>query len=117
MPAALAVIATSSMLRAVAKDSGYSPGEVLSRVNETLLARISPNMFITCFYCILDPESGILSYANAGHDLPYLHRRNGDAQEQRARGMPLGLMPGMSCEPLNARDHPFHSLRWIEGHR
>jgi serine phosphatase RsbU (regulator of sigma subunit) len=63
-----------------------------------LLARIPPNMFVTCFYAILEPESGRLVYANAGHDLPYLRRRNGDAEELRARGMPLGLMPGMSYE-------------------
>jgi serine phosphatase RsbU (regulator of sigma subunit) len=54
-------------------------------------------MFVTCFYAILDPKSATLSYANAGHDLPYLHR-NGEAEELRARGMPLGLMPGMSYE-------------------
>jgi serine phosphatase RsbU (regulator of sigma subunit) len=54
-------------------------------------------MFVTCFYCILDPNSGSLSYANAGHDLPYLWH-GGDADELRARGMPLGLMPSMSYE-------------------
>ena len=98
MPAALAVSATSSMLRAVAQAIGSSsPGEVLSRVNETLVARIPANMFVTCFYAIVEPESASLSYANAGHDLPYLHR-NGDAEELRARGMPLGLMPGMDYE-------------------
>jgi serine phosphatase RsbU (regulator of sigma subunit) len=99
MPAALAVSATSSMLRAVAQalDSS-SPGEALSRINETLLARIPSNMFVTCFYGILDPKSGHLSYANAGHDLPYVRHGDGDAEELRARGMPLGLMPGMSYE-------------------
>jgi serine phosphatase RsbU (regulator of sigma subunit) len=85
------------MLRAVAQASDYSPGEVLRRVNEALSARIPPNMFVTCFYCILDPESGRLLYANAGHDLPYLRQGN-DARELSARGMPLGLMPGMSYE-------------------
>jgi serine phosphatase RsbU (regulator of sigma subunit) len=98
IPAALAVTASCSMLRAVAQDSSYSPEEVLGRVNETLLARIPPNMFVTCFYAILDPKSASLRYANAGHDLPYLHRRGGEAEELRARGMPLGLMPGMSYE-------------------
>jgi serine phosphatase RsbU (regulator of sigma subunit) len=98
MPAALVAEATSNMLRAVAQALGSSsPGEVLSRVNETLLARIPPNMFVTCFYSILEPKSGTLSYANAGHDLPYLHR-SGAAEELRARGMPLGLMPGMGYE-------------------
>jgi serine phosphatase RsbU (regulator of sigma subunit) len=54
-------------------------------------------MFVTCFYAILDPKSASLSYANAGHDLPYV-RRGGEAEELRARGMPLGLMPGMGYE-------------------
>jgi serine phosphatase RsbU (regulator of sigma subunit) len=54
-------------------------------------------MFVTCFYAILDLKSGSLTYTNAGHDLPYLHR-SGTAEELRARGMPLGLMPSMSYE-------------------
>ena len=101
MPAALAVTATCSMLRAVAQALGSSsPGEVLALVNQTLLARIPPNMFVTCFYAILDPQTATLSYANAGHNLPYLRRRVGgyEAEELRARGMPLGLMPAMSYE-------------------
>jgi serine phosphatase RsbU (regulator of sigma subunit) len=99
VPAALVVSATSSMLRAVARVLGSSsPGEVLSQVNETLSARIPQNMFVTCFYAILDPKSATLSYANAGHDLPYLRRSDGDVEELRARGMPLGLMPAMGYE-------------------
>ena len=96
MPAALVMATARSMLRAVAQAS-ESPGDVLRRANDPLVMDIPPNMFVTCFYCILDPESGRLVYANAGHDLPYLHR-NGDAEELRARGMPLGLLPGMSYE-------------------
>src|SRR5215207_6626693 len=98
VPAALVMASTRSMLRAVARASEYSPGEVLSRVNDSLVTDIPPNMFVTCFYCILDPHSGSLTYANAGHDLPYLRRVGGDAEELRARGMPLGLMPGMGYE-------------------
>jgi predicted ester cyclase len=99
VPAALVMSTTCGMLQLAAQASySPSPGEVLERVNETLLARIPPNMFVTCFYAILDPRSASLRYANAGHDLPYLRRRNGDAEELRARGMPLGLMPGMSYE-------------------
>jgi len=98
VPAALVMSTTCGMLQAVSQTlDSSSPGEVLSRVNETLVARVPPNMFVTCFYAVLDPEKGALRYANAGHDLPYLYR-GGDAEELRARGMPLGLMPGMSYE-------------------
>jgi serine phosphatase RsbU (regulator of sigma subunit) len=98
VPAALVMSTTLGMLQATAGalDSS-SPGEVLAQVNETLLARIPQNMFVTCFYAILDPHSGTLRYANAGHDLPYLYR-NGKAEELKARGMPLGLMPQMGYE-------------------
>jgi serine phosphatase RsbU (regulator of sigma subunit)/ketosteroid isomerase-like protein len=96
VPAALVMSTTCGMLRLAAQGSS-SPGEMLQRVNEALFPYIPPNMFVTCFYGILDPDSGTFTYANAGHDLPYL-RRNGDAEELRARGMPLGLMPGMGYE-------------------
>jgi serine phosphatase RsbU (regulator of sigma subunit) len=98
VPAALVMASTRSMLRAVAQASNYSPGEVLRRANDPLVMDIPANMFVTCFYAILDSESGSLTYANAGHDLPYLRRRGGNCEELRARGMPLGLMPGMSYE-------------------
>ena len=100
VPAALVVTATYSMLRAVAQAlRSFSPGEVLAQVNETLLARIPLNMFVTCFYAILEPKSGHLLYANAGHTLPCRKRRNDDqADELSARGMPLGLMSGMTYE-------------------
>ena len=100
MPAAIAMTASCSMLRAVAQAFGsFSPGEVLARVNETLLARIPPNMFVTCFYAILEPENGRLVYANAGHNLPCCRRHEHAATtDLSARGMPLGLMPQMSYE-------------------
>src|ERR687890_29377 len=97
VPAAILMTGTSAYLGGVAAASGASPGEALALANEALYARIPPNMFVTCFYAILEPESATLSYANAGHDLPYLHHR-GDCEELRARGMPLGLMPGMGYE-------------------
>src|SRR5919202_2651871 len=99
VPAALVMSTTLGMLQLAAQAlDSTSPGDILGRVNEALVARIPSNMFVTCFYAILDPKSGSLSYANAGHDLPYLRRRGGAAEELRARGMPLGLMPGMSYE-------------------
>src|SRR5215212_1041403 len=97
MPAALVMATTRGMLRAVAQPLD-SPGEVLGQVNDALYPDIPPNMFATCFYAILDPAEGLLRYANAGHDLPYLRWSRDATEELRARGMPLGLMPEMSYE-------------------
>ncbi len=118
--AALVMANTQSVLRAVAQRVGITPGRVLEEANEVLYAYIPPTMFITCLYAILDPESGGLVYANAGHDLPYLHR-NSEAEELRARGMPLGLMPGMDYEEkevtLKAGDGAlFYSDGLVEAH-
>jgi serine phosphatase RsbU (regulator of sigma subunit)/predicted ester cyclase len=101
--AALVMSTTCGMLR-LAAQSHSSPGQMLQGVNEVLFPNIPSNMFVTCFYAILDPKSGHLLYANAGHDLPYLHR-NGEAEELRARGMPLGLMPKMSYEEKETTLH------------
>ena len=119
VPAALVMASARSMLRAVAQAS-ESPGVVLGRVNDALVTDIPSNMFVTCFYAILDPMSGTLSYANAGHDLPYL-RHGSDAQELRARGMPLGLMSGMDYEEgevslAEGECVLFHSDGLVEAH-
>jgi anti-sigma regulatory factor (Ser/Thr protein kinase) len=56
-----------------------------------------PKMFVTCLYAVLEPHSGRMVYANAGHNLPYL-KRTDCIDELRARGMPLGLLSGSSYE-------------------
>jgi steroid delta-isomerase-like uncharacterized protein len=99
VPAALVMSTTLGMLR-LAAQSYSSPGQILQRVNEALFPYIPPNTFVTCFYAVLDPESGLLRYANAGHDLPYLHHDDGETKELRARGMPLGLMSSMGYEEM-----------------
>jgi serine phosphatase RsbU (regulator of sigma subunit) len=100
LPKTLPELATTrTMLRASAQRL-FSPGDVLRRANDALVTDIPPNMFITCLYAILEPESGRLVYANAGHDLPYRRTASSTAaaEELRATGMPLGLMPGMGYE-------------------
>src|SRR5579859_5129261 len=96
VPAALVMATTRSILRSTAH-AAISPGKVLQQTNDLLHQDIPPNMFVTCLYAILDPVSGRLVYANAGHDLPY-RRHTDQVSELRATGMPLGLMPGMDYE-------------------
>src|ERR687893_2197506 len=74
IPAAMVMANTRSVVRTIAQRGGVAPGEVLAEANEVLYPDILASMFVTCFYGVLDPSSGSLSYANAGHDLPYRHR-------------------------------------------
>src|ERR687885_1717183 len=120
VPAALVMATTRSILRGAATRLS-SPGQVLERANELLCPDIPPNMFVTCLYAILDPADGRLEYANAGHDLPYLRRHDGSVEELRARGMPLGLMPGMQYEEKETTLAPgdnvlFYSDGIVEAH-
>jgi len=94
--AALLMATTCTMLRTATRGTA-SPAEVLARVNDLLATTIPTGVFVTCFYAMLDPGSGRLSYANAGHDLPYL-RHEEKVSELYATGMPLGLMPGTQYE-------------------
>jgi serine phosphatase RsbU (regulator of sigma subunit)/anti-sigma regulatory factor (Ser/Thr protein kinase) len=106
VPAALVMATTRSLLRTIAHDAA-PPGQVLQQVNELLHPEIPPKMFVTCLYAILDPATGRMQYANAGHNLPYrAHPGNGSVTALRARGMPLGLMPGMVYEEMETTIAP-----------
>jgi len=98
VPAALIMARTQSVLRGEAPRL-ISPAAVLQRANEILLPEMPARMFVTCLYMVLEPETGKVVYANAGHNLPYV-RTSGGVIELRATGMPLGLLPGM--------DYPEH---------
>src|SRR5215204_2235922 len=119
VPAALVMSATRSVLRASAQRL-IEPGLVLERVNEHLCPDMPEKMFVTCLYGVLDPSSGHLRFANAGHDLPYVKTADGIV-ELRARGMPLGLMPDMPYEEKEAILAPgdsvlLHSDGVVEAH-
>src|SRR3954454_1636536 len=119
VPAALVMSATRSVLRASAQRL-IEPGVVLERVNELLCPDMPAKMFVTCLYGVLDPATGHLRFANAGHDLPYVKTLDG-VEELRARGMPLGLMPGMDYEEKETVLQPgesvlLHSDGIVEAH-
>jgi len=119
VPAALVMASTHSLLRDAAPRL-IEPGKVLGHVNDMLCEDIPAHMFVTCLALVLDPVSGEVEFANAGHDVPYV-RTQGGVQELRARGMPLGLMPGMDYEQRSFQFEPgdcalLHSDGLAEAH-
>ena len=119
IPAALVMTTTHSIFRGDAPGL-VSPGAVLEQANNRLYPDIPAHMFVTCLYAVLDPRSGRLRYANAGHNLPYVATADG-VTELRARGMPLGAMPDMTYEENEAYLAPgesilLHSDGLVEAH-
>ncbi len=119
VPAALVMASTHALLRGAAPRL-ISPGAVLAQVNDLLCADIPAHMFVTCLALVLDPASGRVEFANAGHDVPYVRTASG-VTELRARGMPLGLMPGMAYEEKTFQFQPgdcalLHSDGLAEAH-
>lgn len=117
--AALVMARTHGMLRATAL-APDSPGDVLARVNNLLYVVTPERMFVTCFYAILEPGSGKMRYANAGH-VPSYQRSGSEVVELRASGMPLGLMPDMHYEECEVQiSHGdsilFYSKGLVEAH-
>ena len=90
MPAALYMALTRSLLRAVAPGQ-TDPGAVLARINQLLVPDTRRGMFVSLFYAILNIETGVLSYANAGHNPPLLIRADGQAEPLRSRSLVLGV--------------------------
>jgi serine phosphatase RsbU (regulator of sigma subunit) len=119
VPAALVMASTHSLLRSSAPEL-VSPGAVLAHVNDLLCHDMPAAMFVTCLALLLHPSSGVIEYANAGHDLPFLRTSTG-VVELKARGMPLGLMTGMDYEQKTAEMNPgdcllLHSDGLAEAH-
>jgi serine phosphatase RsbU (regulator of sigma subunit)/anti-sigma regulatory factor (Ser/Thr protein kinase) len=96
VPAALVMASTRSVLRASAQRL-IEPSRVLERVNEQLVGDMPPNMFVTCLYGVMEPDTGRFVFANAGHNLPAIKTEHG-VFEAKATGMPLGLITGMTYD-------------------
>ncbi len=65
--------------------------ETISAVNRYLADNIPPNRFVTLFYAELDPESGAVSFLNAGHNPPLIVHAAGTVEQLASGGLPLGI--------------------------
>jgi len=75
---ALYMALSRTLLRTYAEEYGADPEVVFYAANNRLLKDARANLFVTTFYGIFDPESGLLTYSNAGHNPPYLVKESED---------------------------------------
>jgi serine phosphatase RsbU (regulator of sigma subunit) len=74
-------------------EDGLEPDQVFEKVSRRLYRRTPHERFATAFLAVLDPPSGVVRYANAGHNPPLIIRADGTVEELGPTGIPLGLLP------------------------
>ena len=135
MPAALFMSLSRTLVRVSATEQ-TTPAEALQRVNELLIAENRSAMFLTVFYGVLNWRTGQLTFANAGHNPPFLQRRaDASVLSLTAKGIVLGVLENVALEerqiviepgdmlvlytdgvtePINAQEEEFGEARLIE---
>jgi len=97
IPAALLMSNLQAAVRAFASEA-VEPHALCQQVNRILCGNIAEGRFISCFYCVLDAASGVLTYSNAGHYLPAVVRIGGTIERLGAGGPVLGVIAGAEYE-------------------
>ena len=105
LPASLMMMALHARVQVLAEDPG-DLGAFMVRLNKATCAKCPSNRFITFFFCVLDPATGDLAYANAGHNPPILVRANGDAEMLEGGGPVLGILSIAPYSEMHAKLEP-----------
>lgn len=100
MGAALVMALARTLLRTYAYEYHGRPDYVLRVANRRILADTQSGLFVSVFYGVVDPYAGALTFANAGHNPPYLLKNHGSARTDllRRTGMVLGVMEGVEWQ-------------------
>ena len=107
VPAALFMMVSRTLVKGSALGE-REPVKCITEVNQLLYEQNKESMFVTMFYAVLDPASGLLQYVNGGHNLPCLVKPSGE----------VTWLPGDSGIVLGVIDEfPYqqHSMQLEEG--
>ena len=95
IPAAMFMMTAKTIIKDLA-ESGLPVNEIFTRANEKLCENNESGMFVTAWMGILDLKTGNLQYANAGHNPPFLKRKDGSFEYLKTRaGFVLAGMEGV----------------------
>jgi PAS domain S-box-containing protein len=98
VPAALTMSLSRAIVRSIA-GSGVGPSAILVHANQILLNDQIANAFVTTLFASLDPHTGHIELANAGHNRPLWYSSAArQVNEIKTQGMAMGLYPNVTIE-------------------
>jgi serine phosphatase RsbU (regulator of sigma subunit) len=104
IPAALFMAVSRTVLRS--GDRSEDMGPDMERANRLLATENAAAMFVTAFHGVLNLETGVLRYCNAGHNPPYVLRADGGRETLKATGIPFGVDEDMPYRTAELRLAP-----------
>lgn len=131
--AGLFMAVTRTLIRAEARQHG-SPVAILTEVNHQLVPENSALLFVTIILGLYDPATGLISYAQGGHNPAVLLKADGTASYEPSGGQPLGVFDDASfrdcsvqlesgdtfmiytdgiTEAMNGQDEPYGEARFL----
>jgi serine phosphatase RsbU (regulator of sigma subunit) len=106
VPAALYMAVSRTIFHTYALEE-HSPAQALQRMNRLIRQDEATPLFLSAFYSILDTQTHVLTYANAGHNPPiWLHHDTGETELLEARGIVLGAFDGFTPEEKSCAVSP-----------
>jgi phosphoserine phosphatase RsbU/P len=102
MPASLLMMGLQARVQVLIEEP-KNLGEVMTRLNRITSASCPSGRFITLFLCLLDAETGDLTFCNAGHNPPLILRSDGTYEELKGSGPIIGIVPFIQYEEHRAR--------------
>ena len=92
VPGSMVMAVTRTIVRLVAPNHGRNAAEVLKETNKLIVKQIKRGMFVTVFYVVVDPTTGSISYAAAGHNPMGIYRASKKGvQMTQTKGIAVGL--------------------------
>jgi len=102
MPASLLMMGLQARVQVLIEEP-KSLADAMTRLNRITSANCPSGRFITLFFCILDGDTGELTYSNAGHNPPLIIRSDGSYEQVKGGGPVIGILPTFEYQEYRAR--------------
>jgi serine phosphatase RsbU (regulator of sigma subunit) len=104
-PAALLMALLLAVLRTLV-DERLEASPLVERLNVQICRHSPPSRFITLFYAVYVPSTGMLTYVNAGQNPPLIRRADGRYERLSATGVALGMFEQSRFAAVDSQLHP-----------